>query len=171
MLWCKWISLNLPPLWRFSGAASRFLCPSFLPPPAPRSLHLHVIHPSSPSAQPYNQVFFMLFCKVQCESVLCSSSSPRLATSSPSRLPYSFALSLHISNVKTWGNAPLSWKHFSLCSIALHTAGLYVLASSECQFNTLLYTLRPFTLGSQDKSDCDRLPFFFITEIKHLSVY
>lgn len=45
----------------------------------------------------------------------------------------------------------LSRKHFNLCSIAIPSEGLYVLASTRCQFNTLLYTLRPLLWGHRTK--------------------
>lgn len=48
-------------------------------------------------------------------------------------------------------NVPLSWRSLYLWSIAAHTHSPYVLSSTESQFNTLLYTLRPLRWGHRTK--------------------
>ena len=52
--------------------------PPSLPLPVSHPLHLHVIHPSFPSAQSIIKSFFMLLCEVPRESVPRSSSPSRL---------------------------------------------------------------------------------------------
>lgn len=113
-------------------------------PPMSHSLHLHVIHPSSPSAHP----IIKSFSSSSAKSFPCSSSPPRLLFIHS--LPQYF---------QSQGSVSLSRRHCYLWSIGNHSAGLYALASAVCQFNTLLLTLRPMLSGSQDKSDSDRLDF------------
>lgn len=103
---------------------------------------------------PHNQVFFMLFSKVSCESVPRSYSVSLFFTFLP---PFHSFSIFPMSRLEEM--CPCQRKCFYLWSIAIHSAGLYVLDSTDWQFNTLLYTLRPVTFGSQYKSDCDRLHF------------
>lgn len=89
ILWWKWKSLNLP-LYCFLKPLPSFLVPLSLPPPVPRSLHLHVIHPSSPSAHPIIKSFSCCFAKCH---VNPSSSASFFFTFSP---PFSFTHFLYI---------------------------------------------------------------------------
>lgn len=87
ILWCKWKSLNLP-LRRVPLCCSRALSPSLLL--RPGSLHLHVIHPSSPSARPIIKSFSCCFAK-------CRVNPSRARPSRRALLHLSFTRRLRVS--------------------------------------------------------------------------
>lgn len=146
-----------------------FLWSPWLPPPVPRSLHLHVIHPSSPSAHSIIKSFSSCFAKCHVDlshAPLPSRSSPLFTFS----LPF-HSLSLYISKVKTRWNVSLSRWHYYLWSIAIHSSGLYVLASTECQFNTLLYTFGSLLWGHWTKVIATDSIFLHYTDLTSFCVW
>lgn len=152
-----------------SLSLSSFLRSLWLPPPVPRSLHLHVIHPSSPSAHPIIKSFSSCFAKCHMDlsrAPLPSCSSPLITFSLTFR-----SLSFYISKVKTWWNVSLSRRHCYLWSIEIHSSGLYVLAGTECQFNKLLYTLGPLLLGSLEKVNATDYIFLHYTDLTSFCVW
>lgn len=136
----------------------------FLPTPVPRSLHLRVIHPSSPSAHPIIKSFSCCFAK--CHVNLSCAPLPSRSSSPPCLL--FIHSSLYISNVKTWGNVSLSRWHCYLWCIAIHSAGLSVLASANLIHN-FIHLGHYFEVTGQKW--LRQTPFFFITESWHLSVH
>lgn len=125
LLWKKWKFLSLL-FYCFLMPPPSFLVP--LPPSSCASLSSSPCNSSFVSLcslPSYNQVFFMLLCKVWIGPMLLFRSSllHRLAS-------FSLTLFHYISNDKTLGNVSLSRRHCYLWSIGIHSAGLYVLAST-----------------------------------------
>lgn len=159
-LWCKWKSPNLP--------LCCFQPPSFpgflpLPPPAPRVLRLRLIHSSSPCARSIIKSFSCCFlpgtmsvCPVFLFTFLPLFYSPSSFTFSMSRLEEICACQEALCY---------------LWSIAIHSAGLHVLLSTECQFNTLLYTLKPLLLGHRTKVFVTDSIFLHYTDLTSFCVW
>lgn len=128
-----------------------FMLPLSLPPPVPCSLHLHVIHPSSPFAHPIIKSFSCCFAK--CHVNLSHAPLPP-RSSSPSRLlfqSHSFSIfpMSRLEEMCRRQEGVAIYGHGD--SIEIHSAGIYVLASTKCQFNTLLDILGPLLWGHRTK--------------------